>query len=100
MESKSRPLHRVIFALGIPRVGEQTAKILADKFGDLRKLMNASYDELVSIKDIGPETATEIVKFFKDENNKKLVEELLALGVGTSNSTSKRDFGPLFRRMR
>ena len=99
-ESRSRPLHRVIFALGIPRVGEQTAKALSERFSSLRELMNAKYEDLVAIKDIGPETAEEILKFFADEENRKLVEKLMSLGIGVSREGKKvkPSMGPLFRK--
>ncbi len=80
-KSKERNLARVIYALGIPNVGEHTAKLLAEKFGSIDRLMNASMEELISIKEIGPETAESIVNFFKEKRNREEIEELKKLGV-------------------
>ena len=80
-KSKERGLARLIYALGIPNVGEHTAKILAEKFGSIDKLMNASMTELLSIREIGPETAESIINFFKEERNRKEIDELKKLGL-------------------
>ena len=80
-KSKNKGLARLIFALGIPNVGEHTARLLAEKYKSIDKLMNASEAELLSIKEIGPETASSIVNFFNEEKNKKEIEELKKLGV-------------------
>lgn len=79
--SKVRPLDRLIFGLGIPQVGERTAKDLARRYGTIDALMKAPTDELVQIQDIGTRTAEEIVEWTHDEENKQLVEQLLSLGV-------------------
>lgn len=78
-ESKSNPLHQVITSLGIKLVGTKLAKTLTQKYHSLSELMNASYDELVSIRDIGSNTAINIVKYF--EENKVMVNELIELGI-------------------
>ncbi len=80
-KSKNKGLARLIFALGIPNVGEHTARILAEKFKSIDRLMNATEAELLAIKEIGPETASSIVNFFREERNRKEIEELKKLGV-------------------
>ncbi|HHF55761.1 MAG TPA: NAD-dependent DNA ligase LigA, partial [Thermoplasmatales archaeon] len=80
-KSKNRGLARLIFALGIPNVGEHTARLLAEKFRSMDRLMNATEAELLAIKEIGPETASSIVNFFREERNRKEIEELKKLGV-------------------
>ncbi len=80
-KSKNKGLSRLIFALGIPNVGEHTARLLAEKYKSIDKLMNATEAELLAIKEIGPETASSIVNFFKEEANRKEIEELRKLGV-------------------
>ncbi len=80
-KSKNRGLARLIFALGIPNVGEHTARLLAEKFKSIDKLMKATEAELLAIKEIGPETASSIVNFFNEERNRKEIEELKKLGI-------------------
>lgn len=80
-KSKSKNLARLIYALGIPNVGEHTAKILAERFRSMDKLMNASMSELISINEIGPETAESIINFFKEERNRKEIKSLKELGL-------------------
>ncbi|KAA0013968.1 MAG: NAD-dependent DNA ligase LigA [Thermoplasmata archaeon] len=80
-KSKEKGLARLIYALGIPNVGEHTARILAEKFKSIDKLMSATEWQLLAIREIGPETARSIVNFFKEEKNRKEIEELRRLGV-------------------
>jgi DNA ligase (NAD+) len=79
--AKEPPLNRFIYGLGIRHVGEATAFELAHAFGEFDHFRGATYEELLSVPDIGPNTAAEIVEFFQDEDNSKLVDELLAVGV-------------------
>lgn len=79
--SKHRPLARVIYGLGIRHVGETLAKTLAKKFSTLESLVNASEEQLLAVHEIGVEVAKSIQEFFKDADNRKLVKDLLALGV-------------------
>lgn len=79
--SKSNSLERLLFGLGIPNVGEKTAKVLAMEYNTLDNLINASYDELKNIPDIGDIIAKSIVDFFNDEKNKKIILELKEIGV-------------------
>ncbi len=87
-ESKHRGLERLINAIGISGIGAKTAKVLATRFKSLDNLMNASYDELVSIQDIGDILACSIIGYFKDENNKSEIEKLVSLGINTSYEAS------------
>ncbi len=79
--SKKTTLARFIYALGIRYVGEQTAQILADHFKSLDRLMNATLQELLSIKGIGEKTARSIKAFFEDERNIRNIERLLEAGI-------------------
>jgi DNA ligase (NAD+) len=79
--SKNTTLRRFIYALGIPDVGEATAKALAESFRDIHALMRASLEELQRVKDIGPEMAASIRTFFDEDENQNIVEELLRAGV-------------------
>ncbi len=83
-ESKSRPLSRLIFALGIRHVGERAAHILAERFGSLDALMAAGEEELMQIPEIGPKIAASVVNFFASEKNRAVVDKLARAGVNTS----------------
>ena len=75
-DSKQNSLERLLFALGIDEVGEKTAKVLAKRFENMDSLMNASFDDLKNITDIGDIIAKSIVDYFQDEKNQKLIEDL------------------------
>lgn len=79
--SKQNSLERLIFGLGIPHVGEKTAKVLAAKYENMDNFMNTTEDELVKIPDIGEIIAKSIVNYFEDNHNKAIVEELKELGL-------------------
>ena len=80
-KSKDTSLTRFIYALGIANVGLRTAGDLADHFKSLDAIRNASYEELMTIPDIGPKIAENIVEFFQDEHIVKGIEKLLTEGV-------------------
>lgn len=79
--SKTRPLWRLIFALGILHVGASSARALADHFRSLEKLANASIEELQRIPDVGEVVAQSIRDFFSEPRNRKVIERLEKLGV-------------------
>ena len=79
--SKKLPLERVIYGLGIRFVGERTAQFLAEHFGALDAIMNASAEELEEVNEVGPRIAESIVEFFADEHNRKLVSDLRKAGL-------------------
>ncbi len=79
--SKRPPLAKFITALGIRHVGAQTAVTLAQGFGSLEKLQEATEEELMKLPDVGQIVAESIVAWFADEDNVKLLEELKTLGV-------------------
>ena len=80
-ESRDTTLVRFIYALGIREVGEATAIALAECFGDLEALMEASLDELHEIEDVGPIVAANIKNFFEDLDNRVIVSALVEAGV-------------------
>ena len=79
--SKAIPFSRVLYGLNIPDVGWVTAQTLARHFGTVDALMNASQEELVEADGIGPERAEAIAEWFRDDDNRALVEELRELGL-------------------
>ncbi len=83
-KSKSNGLERLINAIGISGIGEKTSKVLAKKYGSLESLMNASYEGLVAIQDIGDILANSIISYFKDDEKVKEIEELISFGINTS----------------
>lgn len=80
-DSKLRPLHRFLYALGIPNVGRRTASELADHFGGLCELMRAELEELSSLPDVGDIVADSIHTFFRDEVVKEGIQALMDAGV-------------------
>jgi DNA ligase (NAD+) len=79
--SKALPLERVIYGLGIRFVGERTAQFLAEHFGSLDAIMNASEEQLEEVNEVGPRIAESIVEFFADKHNRKLVGDLRKAGL-------------------
>jgi DNA ligase (NAD+) len=79
--SKERPLDRFIFGLGIRWVGDRTARDLAAEFRTLEAFRKADFERLVAVRDIGPQTASEIEAWLEDPENQALIDRLLAAGV-------------------
>ncbi|GGA74051.1 DNA ligase [Edaphobacter acidisoli] len=79
--SKQQPLNRVLLGLGIRHVGERTAQALAEEFGSLDALMEASVDDLTRIHDVGPKVAEAIREYFDNKRNRDLVERLRKAGL-------------------
>jgi DNA ligase (NAD+) len=94
-KSKDTPLPRVIFALGIRHVGEEMAEILARHFGSMDKLANASREELMSIPTVGPKIADSIIAFFREKENRKIIERLKQAGVKLEEKIVKPEELPL-----
>ena len=80
-KSRHPALERLIYALGIKGVGEHMARLLAKRFGSIDKLMEIDEQGLLSVHEIGPETARSIVDFFSEPRNLKVMEKLKAAGV-------------------
>lgn len=84
--SKSRPLNRLLTALGIRHVGKETAEILAGEFCSIDALGKATLEELSTIEGIGDIIAKSIYDYFRDENNLKMLEDLKQLGLNPSSA--------------
>jgi DNA ligase (NAD+) len=74
-------LARFINGLGIPQVGEHMAEVLAEHFGSIGALQQATEEELLAVRDVGPETAREIRAFFALKQNQAVIKRLIAAGV-------------------
>jgi DNA ligase (NAD+) len=81
-DSKTRPLFRLIFGLGIRFVGIGVARILAKRFGSMEALSRASVEELETIPEVGPRIAQSIYQYFRDPINRELIDRLSQAGVG------------------
>ncbi|MDR5682877.1 MAG: NAD-dependent DNA ligase LigA [Armatimonadota bacterium] len=79
--SKQTTLGRLVYALGIRHVGASTAQALARQFGDIRRLMRASFEEIRDVPGVGPVVARSVRDFFDRRENRGLVERLLRAGV-------------------
>ena len=88
--SKKLPLERVIYGLGIRMVGERTAQFLAEHFGSMEALEQASVEELQNVDEVGPRIAESIVEFFSIPANRKLVERLGEAGLAFKGKKKER----------
>lgn len=82
-KSESNPLNRLLTALGIPLIGSKGAKTLTAYYSSLQELMKAEEEELTRIPELGPRMARSIVHFFKSEQNRRVIDKLVAAGVNT-----------------
>lgn len=94
-KSKNVTLEKFIFALGIENVGQKTAADLAEKYGSIEKLSQASVEELSQIRDIGQIVAESIREYFLNNDNVKMLETLKSLGI---NPTYQKKTGKLSGR--
>jgi DNA ligase (NAD+) len=90
-KSKRTTLPRFIASLGIRHVGEATAKQLAEHFGDFAHIREATEEELRQVRDIGPEVARSIAHFFRQAQNRRVIDKLLEAGVHFPKVTARRD---------
>ena len=84
-KTKTQPLHRLIFALGIRHVGETMAKTLAHAVHHLLDLQNFSEEDLMNLEDVGPKVANSVYTFFQNDDNILMLKNLEALGLQLSN---------------
>ena len=87
---RSTTLARFIYALGIPEIGETTARALENYFHTIENIKKSSIDELESIPDIGPIAANNIKSFFAQENNLEIIENLILHGIRWSIKSAKK----------
>src|SRR6266480_3012756 len=88
--SKKLPLERVIYGLGIRFVGERTAQFLAEHFGSMDALINASEQELLEVNEVGPRIAESIAQFFREPRNRELIKQLREAGLKFTGKKKER----------
>jgi DNA ligase (NAD+) len=93
--SKKVPLERFLYALGIRDVGEHVAAVIADHYGTIDAVMDATEEDLMTIHEIGPEVAKSVAGFFGEKRMKTLVAGLRRLGLDIVETPRKRGPRPL-----
>ena len=90
---KDRPIWRLLTALNIPHVGTHVAQVLANAFGSIDALLEASEEDVDDVEEIGPEIARSVHAWFADKANRKLIEKLRAAGVRMEDEAPKKPRG-------
>jgi DNA ligase (NAD+) len=93
--SKRRPLQQLIFALGMPGIGEETASVLTSHFSSIEALSKAGAEELMSIPSIGPKVSEGILVFFRQPQNRRILEKLEKADVRMKSAGTLRKDLPL-----
>ncbi len=99
--SKTNPLYRLIFGLGIRHIGEKAAKLIANRYKTIDNLKKASVEELTAINDIGEKMAVSVVEFFSEPQNEEFLKKLEEAGVkcvddSEENTVDSRFEGKVF----
>ena len=84
-KSKENDLSKLLFAFGIRHIGQKASKLLANYFGSLEGIMNATREEILSIDGFGEIMADSVLEFFSLEQSKKMIELLINAGVNTKS---------------
>jgi DNA ligase (NAD+) len=95
-KSKTRDLSNLLYALGIPQIGESGARALASRFRTMDALVAASPEELIGIEDIGAITAQNVVDWFKNPKSAALIDALRASGVNMTSELQEEAAGGVF----
>ncbi|HJM36691.1 MAG: NAD-dependent DNA ligase LigA [Dehalococcoidales bacterium] len=93
--SRNRPLARVIYALGVRHIGEEMARTLAEHFNSLDEMANATKENLMSIPSIGPKITESVTTFFRQEENRHILEKLRRAGIKLKKEEMKAEALPL-----
>ncbi|MFN6991331.1 MAG: NAD-dependent DNA ligase LigA, partial [Fervidobacterium sp.] len=88
-KAKKTSLERLLVGLGIPGVGEKTAKVLAKKFNTLDALLRADVNELLEVEGIGEDTARNVVEYFKNEKTREVIKKLKEAHVSVESLETK-----------
>lgn len=93
--SKGRGFARLLFALGIDEVGEQTARAIVDHFGSMDRVLAATYEELQAVNGLGPVVAKSVHQYLGDQKHRALIEKLRAAGLPMEEEAARdRQDGP------
>ena len=92
--SRERPLHRLVFALGILHVGSEIADLLVQRYADLGQLAGATEEQLTEIPGIGPKIAESVAAYFRVPRNREVIEKLRSGGVQLQQEASDVTTGP------
>lgn len=90
-KSKSQPLHRLIYALGIRYVGETTAKVLANSVSHITDFKKFTVEDFLELEDVGPKVAGSIYQFFHNKDNIAMLDELEKMGISLENTKKRHD---------
>ena len=90
LSSKEIPFERVLYAIGVRHVGETVAKKLATHFKSIENLINATFDDLILVDEIGDKIANSLVDFFNDPCNMKMIDRLKNIGLNFINWLESR----------
>ena len=90
-KSKSCALDAFLHAIGIPNVGRKTARDLANTFGTLQKMQDATLEQLIAIPDVGDIVAQSVIEFFSFPENREMIERLLGAGVKPQEAAGKAE---------
>ena len=90
-KSKRCALDAFLFAIGIPNIGRKTARDLANAFGTLAKVSEATQEQLVAIPDVGDIVAASVTEFFSFEENRVMIDRLLAAGITPQESEGRAE---------
>jgi DNA ligase (NAD+) len=93
--SKQRPFATVLFALGIPHVGEGAATLIADHFQSMERLMSARSQDIGEVSGVGPQIAENVSEFFQNGGNQRLVKRLAQAGLQMKREKMSPRTGPL-----
>ena len=96
-KSKTSGFHRFIYGLGIRHIGQKASMLLAQNFLTIERLMNASYDDLMAIYEVGPAMAQSVVSYFKQEENRRLIDHLVAIGCQLSQQEQGKALTNIFK---
>jgi DNA ligase (NAD+) len=96
-KSKSSGFHRFIYGLGIRHIGQKASMLLAQNFLTIERLMNASYDDLMAIHEVGPAMAQSVVSYFKQDENRRLIEHLITIGCQLSQQEQGKTLTNFFK---
>ena len=97
-KSKNQPYSRVLFAFGIRHIGIHAARLLVANFSSIDKLSKATFEEISSIMGIGPTVAESVINFFKDKENRQLIDRLKRVGLKFSEDVKKKTDQPLLNK--